>query len=131
MADQEHGGMRRWSRSAVATVAIVAAAGTAAAAALLVNVMERKGEAQNEFFRVVELTDDTIDPAVWGKNFPLQYDALPPHGRSAAHAIRWQRSHAAIADRSRPTIHRGAVPARGRSPPEDDVGGLRVCRGFP
>jgi nitrite reductase (cytochrome c-552) len=23
---------------------------------------------------VVELTDDTEDPAVWGKNFPLQYD---------------------------------------------------------
>ena len=29
----------------------------------------------NAFFRVVELTDDTDDPAVWGKNFPLQYDA--------------------------------------------------------
>src|SRR5215216_4349721 len=24
--------------------------------------------------RVVELTDDTVDPALWGKNFPLQYD---------------------------------------------------------
>jgi nitrite reductase (cytochrome c-552) len=24
---------------------------------------------------VVELTDDTDDPAVWGKNFPLQYDS--------------------------------------------------------
>ena len=23
---------------------------------------------------MVELTDDTVDPAVWGKNFPLQYD---------------------------------------------------------
>ena len=37
--------------------------------------MEKKGEAQNSFFRVVELTDDTDDPAIWGKNFPLQYDA--------------------------------------------------------
>ena len=37
--------------------------------------MERKGEAQNAFFRVVELTDETVDPAIWGKNFPLQYDA--------------------------------------------------------
>ena len=74
MADQERGGMRRWSRGAVLTVAIVAAVGTAAAAALLVNIMERKGEAQNAFFRVVELTDETIDPAIWGKNFPLQYD---------------------------------------------------------
>ena len=48
---------------------------TAAIAALLVNIMEKKGQAQNSFFRVVELTDETEDPAIWGKNFPLQYDA--------------------------------------------------------
>ena len=75
MSDQEPGGLRGWSRSAVLTVAIVTAVGTAAIAALLVNIMERKGEAQNSFFRVVELTDETVDPAIWGKNFPLQYDA--------------------------------------------------------
>ncbi|MCI0612294.1 ammonia-forming cytochrome c nitrite reductase subunit c552, partial [bacterium] len=46
----------------------------AAAVALLVNVMERKQEAKNPFYRVVELTDETVDPVVWGKNFPLQYD---------------------------------------------------------
>src|SRR5829696_6461349 len=67
--------MRGWSRSAVVTVAIVAALASAAVVALLVNIMEKKGEAQNTFFRVVELTDDTEDPAIWGKNFPLQYDA--------------------------------------------------------
>jgi nitrite reductase (cytochrome c-552) len=43
--------------------------------ALLVNIMEHKQEAKNPFFRVVELTDDIDDPAVWGKNFPVQYDA--------------------------------------------------------
>jgi nitrite reductase (cytochrome c-552) len=42
--------------------------------ALLVNIFERKNEARNPFFRVVELTDNTEDPAIWGKNFPLQYD---------------------------------------------------------
>lgn len=42
--------------------------------ALLMNIYERKAEAKNPFFRVVELTDDTADPAIWGKNFPLQYD---------------------------------------------------------
>ncbi len=42
--------------------------------ALLVNVAEHKQEARNPFFRVVTLTDDTEDPAAWGKNFPLQYD---------------------------------------------------------
>ena len=42
--------------------------------ALLVNIFQRKQEARNPFFRVVELTDDTVDPSIWGKNFPLQYD---------------------------------------------------------
>ena len=42
--------------------------------ALLLNVAEHKQEAKNPFFRVVELTDTTEDPAIWGKNFPLQYD---------------------------------------------------------
>jgi nitrite reductase (cytochrome c-552) len=42
--------------------------------ALLMNIYERKTEARNPFFRVVELTDDTVDPEVWGKNFPMQYD---------------------------------------------------------
>ncbi len=41
---------------------------------LLVSIFEHKQEARNPFFRVVELTDETEDPAVWGKNFPLQYD---------------------------------------------------------
>lgn len=56
---------------AVAVAALVAIGGLA----LLMNIMEHKQEAKNSFFRVVELTDDTEDPAVWGKNFPLQYDA--------------------------------------------------------
>jgi nitrite reductase (cytochrome c-552) len=47
---------------------------TIAGVALLMNIFERKQEARNPFYRVVELTDDTEDPAVWGKNFPLQYD---------------------------------------------------------
>src|SRR5215210_8164104 len=54
---------------------VVTALVTIAIAALLVNIFERKQEARNPFFRVVELTDDTEDPAVWGRNFPLQYDA--------------------------------------------------------
>ena len=44
MRDQEPGGLRRWSRSAVLTVAIVTAVATAAIAALLVNIIERKGK---------------------------------------------------------------------------------------
>jgi nitrite reductase (cytochrome c-552) len=53
---------------------LAAAALAVGVAALLVNVFERKQEARNPFFRVVELDENTSDPAVWGKNFPMQYD---------------------------------------------------------
>ncbi len=54
--------------------AAAAALVTLGVVALLVNILERKQEGRNPFYRVVELTDDTEDPAVWGKNFPQQYD---------------------------------------------------------
>ena len=43
------------------TLAAVLAAGVTA---LLVNIFDRKREARNPFFRVVELDDTTVDPAV-------------------------------------------------------------------
>ena len=58
----------------VILVAFVSFAAAILGLALLTNIMERKQEARNPFFRVVELTDDIDDPAVWGKNFPQQYD---------------------------------------------------------
>src|ERR1044071_6001469 len=58
----------------VVLAAAFAALAAVAGVALLINIMERKQEARNPFYRVVELTDETDDPAVWGKNFPLQYD---------------------------------------------------------
>ena len=60
--------LRFWGVVALAVLA------TVFGLALLVNIFQRKQEARNPFFRVVELTDDTVDPALWGKNFPLQYD---------------------------------------------------------
>ena len=62
--------VRRWF---VATV-VLAAVAAVAVTALLINIFERKQEAKNPFYRVVELNDTVDDPAVWGKNFPLQYD---------------------------------------------------------
>ncbi|HKA31794.1 MAG TPA: ammonia-forming cytochrome c nitrite reductase subunit c552, partial [Candidatus Binatia bacterium] len=47
---------------------------TIVAVGLLMNIFERKQEARNPFYRVVELNDQIDDPAVWGKDFPLQYD---------------------------------------------------------
>jgi len=61
-------------RSRLLLVTLAAAVGGALLTALLVNIFEKKQEARNPFFRVVELTDEIEDPAVWGKNFPLQYD---------------------------------------------------------
>lgn len=56
---------------------LIAIAGTVAAlgiGALLTNIAARQQEARNPFYRVVTLTDTTQDPAVWGQNFPQQYD---------------------------------------------------------
>jgi nitrite reductase (cytochrome c-552) len=66
---------RQFSVGALAAVAAVTAVAAVAIAALLTNIFERKQEARNPFYRVVELTDTTSDPELWGKNFPLQYDA--------------------------------------------------------
>ena len=55
-------------------VAVVATVAAAAITALLVNIFTRQREAETPFYRVVDLNDETVDPAVWGKNFPLQYD---------------------------------------------------------
>jgi nitrite reductase (cytochrome c-552) len=67
---------RKWlsGMRLVVVVAVAAFLAAIAGVALLTNIMERKQEARNPFFRVVELTDDTTDPEIWGKNFPLQYD---------------------------------------------------------
>jgi nitrite reductase (cytochrome c-552) len=71
----DSGGASRWSgRRFVLLTAFIAMLAAIGGAALLVNIFERKQEARNPFYRVVELTDETEDPAVWGKNFPLQYD---------------------------------------------------------
>jgi nitrite reductase (cytochrome c-552) len=56
-------------------IAALATIGAIAAAALLTNIFERRQEARNPFYRVVELTDTTEDASVWGKNFPIHYDA--------------------------------------------------------
>ena len=54
--------------------ALLTALLTVGTLALLFNIFERKQESRDTSFRVVELDDNTEDPAVWGKNFPIQYD---------------------------------------------------------
>ncbi len=63
------------SRKTVLLAVLFTAVLTVGITALLINIFEHRQEARQQFFRVVEITDDTDDPAVWGRNFPLQYDA--------------------------------------------------------
>ncbi len=62
------------NKSRLTLITAGAAVAVLALAALLTNVFERRQEARNPFVRVVELTDTTEDAAVWGQNFPTQYD---------------------------------------------------------
>jgi nitrite reductase (cytochrome c-552) len=73
----------------VVLVLLVAAA-TAGVTALLLNVATRKSEARTPFVRLVEVDEDTTDPAEWGKNWPKQFDtykltALPTKTRFGGH----------------------------------------------
>ena len=44
------------------------------AAALLVNISERKTEARYASVKVVDVTENDTDPAKWGKNWPREFD---------------------------------------------------------
>ena len=55
-------------------IVLGAAVAAAAVSGVLVSIFQHKQEARNPFFRVVELSEETVDPAVWGRNFPSQYD---------------------------------------------------------
>ena len=65
-------GRGKWAFVAILLVAALAGAGIAA---LLLNINRRKIEAQSPVFRLVNVTEDTTDPAEWGKNFQRQYDS--------------------------------------------------------
>ena len=68
---RQHG----WSIPVILAVVLVFAAIAAGIAALLVNINERKTEARTASVRLVEVTEDTTDPAQWGINWPKQYDS--------------------------------------------------------
>ena len=41
---------------------------------LLTNIFQRKQEARTQFVRLVEVTEDDVDPAKWGVNWAREYD---------------------------------------------------------
>lgn len=63
---------RRWLR--LGLVAAGLAIGTFLAAALVVSIFQRKVETRNPYVRVVEVSEDTTDPAIWGANWPSEYE---------------------------------------------------------
>ena len=56
-------------------VAAVTALAVLGLLALRDNMAERKSEAKTTVFELVQLTERTTDPEVWGRNFPRQYDS--------------------------------------------------------
>lgn len=60
----------------VYVLAAMAVTGATAGVFLLMsNIAERKVEARHRYVRVAEVDEDTTDPAVWGRNWPRQYDS--------------------------------------------------------
>ena len=66
------GGVALW---VYALTVFVVAAGTVGVMMLRENVAQRKAEGQRVAVELVQLTEDTIDAAEWGKNFPRQFDS--------------------------------------------------------
>src|SRR4051812_21040619 len=66
----------KWFKSRLGYLILTALTAIAAAlaAALLVNIQERKQEQKRPYVRLVEVGEDDTDPAKWGKNWPSQYD---------------------------------------------------------
>lgn len=64
------------SRSRTTYLVLIAAAavGTFLIAALLMNITERKQEATQTYLPLAHITEDTVEPEEWGKNFPRQFD---------------------------------------------------------
>jgi nitrite reductase (cytochrome c-552) len=67
--------MRGWSKPLILAVIAGVAVATALVTALLMNIFERKSEALQPYVRMVEVTEDTTDPALWGVNWPKQFDS--------------------------------------------------------
>ncbi len=65
-------GLASWTYVLLTAVVAVATFGVLL---LYQNIVARKAEATQNIFRVVNVDDSTVDPAVWGKNYPRQYDS--------------------------------------------------------
>jgi nitrite reductase (cytochrome c-552) len=65
-------GKSAWGR--FVGVVVLTAVVTGGIAYMLTNIFQRKQEAKNPYIRFVNVTEETTDPAAWGKNWPREYD---------------------------------------------------------
>jgi nitrite reductase (cytochrome c-552) len=65
-----------WRRPAVAFAAVagVVAVLVFLVTGLLTSIFQRKQEARNQYVRLVEVREETTDPAAWGVNWSREYD---------------------------------------------------------
>jgi nitrite reductase (cytochrome c-552) len=63
------------SKLILGTVLLLSAGATFGAMWLHDNIEDRKAEGREVAFRVTDLKEETTDPAVWGNDFPRQYDS--------------------------------------------------------
>jgi nitrite reductase (cytochrome c-552) len=70
---ERRGRQRGWLLGLLVLVGIAGV--TVLLLALLTNIFERKQEARQAFVRLVDVTEDTVDPRIWGQNWPLEYDS--------------------------------------------------------
>jgi nitrite reductase (cytochrome c-552) len=74
MANGNSSDPRGVSRTRLLAMTIVTAILAIAVVALLVTIVEHKQETKSQFVRVTEVSDKVEDPAIWGKNFPAEYE---------------------------------------------------------
>lgn len=65
----------RWTASKILIAVIITALVTFGMTALLMNILERRSEQAQPSHNVVELDETTYDPAVWGQNYPMQFES--------------------------------------------------------
>jgi nitrite reductase (cytochrome c-552) len=96
------------SRSIVFLIAAIAfGAGTVVAMALYANIAKRKIEAESTVLRIADVTETTVDPAEWGKNFPREYDGYIRTSDNTRARFKWSEG--------RPPENEVAVPSTGGS----------------
>jgi nitrite reductase (cytochrome c-552) len=74
-ADRRGREPRRWGKGTLIAAIVVTALLTFLVLSLAFNIFARKQEARNPYLRVVNVDEQTTDPAVWGGNWPREYES--------------------------------------------------------